>query len=208
MADSRRGEIGWYSPDPRAILPLDKFHASHSLRRRVRQGPYQITTDRAFRQVMQQCAGPRGRDRETWINDEIIESYDQLHQLGYAHSIEAWEIPQESKDADSTQQQERQGSGNAKLLGGLYGVALGGAFFGESMFSRATDASKVCLAHLIEHLRHRGYALLDVQFTSAHMSQFGVVEIPRDQYLPRLRKAITMTVDWGELDEGKGLHTS
>lgn len=180
MAETRNGTVNWYSPDPRAILPLDQFHVSKSLRRRLKNNPFEITHDQAFREVMTLCAKPRGYERDTWINDEIISGYSELHEMGLAHSVEAW-------------QEE---SGERKLVGGLYGVTIGGAYFGESMFSRATDASKVCLAHLVDHMNDRGYTLLDVQFNSSHMAQFGVIDIPRDDYLKLLRMAIQQTVRW------------
>jgi leucyl/phenylalanyl-tRNA---protein transferase len=183
MAQGRAAHstIDWYSPDPRAVLPLephDAFHISHSLRQRLRRGTYVITFDRAFAQVITACAGPRQREKSTWINGPIVEAYSALHQLGVAHSVEAWDASKE------------------KLLGGLYGVAIGGAFFGESMFSRATDASKICLVHLVNHLRQRGYQLLDCQINNPHMSQFGVVEIPRAQYLEQLERSIRLKVEW------------
>jgi leucyl/phenylalanyl-tRNA--protein transferase len=183
MADSRHGEIDWYSADPRAILPLESFHASHSLRQRLRRGTYEIRTDTAFAQVIERCSQPRPGHPETWINDQIIEAFTRLHQLGLAHSVEAWTKPQ------------REGE-KGELVGGLYGLALGGAFFGESMFSRATDASKVCLCHLVGHLRQRGFALLDVQMTSSHMAQFGTILIPREEYLDRLGAALELDVTW------------
>jgi leucyl/phenylalanyl-tRNA--protein transferase len=183
MASGRRGRIDWYSPDPRAILPLDAFKASKSLRKRIRQGDYLITRDQAFSQVIRACAQPRPGHPETWINDEIIRAYDHLHTLGYAHSVEAWIEDAQTDD-------------KPRLVGGLYGVALGGAFFGESMFSAATDASKVCLAHLVDHLNERGFTLLDVQITSRHMRQFGVIEIPRDQFMQRLAAALGKSAVW------------
>jgi leucyl/phenylalanyl-tRNA---protein transferase len=178
---SARCAIDWYSPDPRAILPLDPpraFHVSHSLRQRLRRASYVVTFDRAFAQVITACAAARKREESTWINPAIINAYSALHELGLAHSVEAWDPTGE------------------KLLGGLYGVALGGAFFGESMFSRAPDASKVCLVRLVEHLREAGYVLLDCQITNPHMQQFGVIEIPRAEYLARLEQAVRKKVEW------------
>ncbi len=179
MADSKTGEIGWYSPDPRAILIPDQFHTSRSLRRRLDKAEFYLTEDLAFGRVISACAEPRSYEADTWINQDIITTYTVAHEAGLAHSIEAW----------SDQSREH-------LLGGIYGVALGGAFFGESMFSRATDASKVCLAHLADRLRRRGFVLLDTQFLTPHLKQFGVVEIPRSQYLERLSKAIRLDVFW------------
>ncbi len=166
MADSG-GEIGWYCPDPRAIIELEGFHVGRSLRQVVRQQRLKVLVNRAFRRVIEACAE---RGEGTWISPEIIEAYSNLHELGYAHSVEAWR-------------------GEA-LAGGLYGVALGGAFFGESMFHLARDASKVALVALVERLRERGYVLLDTQFMTPHLARFGAVEIPRREYFVRLRKAL------------------
>lgn len=172
MARGRAGRIDWFSPDPRAILPLEvgAFRVTRSLAKRVRRGLYKVTRDVACERVIRMCAEPRPYAEETWISPEIARVYTRLHGLGVAHSVEAWQ--------------------DDELVGGLYGVALGGAFFGESMFSRATDASKVCLVHLVEHLRAQGFELLDVQFVNPHMAQFGVVEIPREEYLRRLEAAL------------------
>ncbi len=183
MAASRRGPIAWYSPDPRAILPLEGFKASKSLRKRIRRGDYLITRDQAFSQVIGACAQPRPGHPETWINDEILRAYNHMHTLGYAHSVEAWI---EEPDVDT----------GRRLAGGLYGVALGGVFFGESMFSTATDASKVCLAHLVDHLNERGFTLLDTQIISPHMRQFGVIEVPRDHFLKLLAQALRQNPPW------------
>jgi leucyl/phenylalanyl-tRNA--protein transferase len=162
------GEIGWFSPDPRGILPIETFHVPARLARLVRQAPYEIVIDRAFEAVMRACAE---RPREgTWISEEIIESYTALHRLGLAHSVEAWR-------------------GDA-LVGGLYGVHLGGAFFGESMFHRATDASKLALVALVDRLARRGFTLLDTQWITPHLAQFGAIEIPRTDYLRRLDDAL------------------
>jgi leucyl/phenylalanyl-tRNA--protein transferase len=162
------GEIGWFSPDPRGILPVDTFHVPGRLARLVRQAPYAITIDRAFEDVMRACAE---RPREgTWISEEIVESYAALHRLGLAHSAEVW-------------------SGE-ELVGGLYGVHLGGAFFGESMFHRATDASKLALVALVDRLARRGFTLLDTQWITPHLVQFGAIEIPRAEYVRRLEDAL------------------
>jgi leucyl/phenylalanyl-tRNA--protein transferase len=160
------GAIEWFSPDPRAILPLEDFHVPHALRRLLRKGVFKTTLDSRFPEVIAACAARK----DTWINDEIIESYTRLHELGYAHSVEAW-----IKD---------------KLAGGLYGVALGGAFFGESMFHRVTDASKIALVVLVEHLRACKFALLDTQWLTPHLKQFGGIEISRNHYLRILRRAV------------------
>jgi leucyl/phenylalanyl-tRNA--protein transferase len=167
MADDE-GQLSWYSPDPRGIIPLDAFHAASRLMRVVRRGAFRIAINTAFEEVIRACAGAErdAGDTGTWISEEIIESYIALHELGYAHSVEAW-------------------SGD-RLVGGLYGVALGGAFFGESMFHRATDASKVALVALVDRLRSRGFALLDTQWVTAHLEQFAAMEIPRTEYLRML----------------------
>ncbi len=160
--------IEWFSPDPRAILPLDDFHVPHALRRLVPKKPFEITINKAFSAVIQACA-----EREnTWINRDIIDSYTQLHELGHAHSVEAW------KD-------------NA-LAGGLYGVAVGGAFFGESMFHHVTDASKIALVALVEHLRGRKFVLLDTQWLTPHLQRFGGIQISRNHYLRLLRRAVDL----------------
>jgi len=170
MAVNPRGDIRWFSPDPRAIIPLDDgFHIPHGLRRTLRKRPFAITVNLDFRGVMEACATAHG---ESWISREILRSYGELHRLGCAHSIEA----------------RREG----ELVGGLYGVALGGAFFGESMFHRATDASKVALVALVERLREKGFILLDTQWTTPHLLQFGTHEIPRDEYLARLQQALRL----------------
>ena len=168
------GEIRWYSPDPRGIIPLDRFHVPARLSRVIRAGAFQIERDRAFDAVIRACAESDRRDDDpgTWIDREIIDSYGELHRLGFAHSVEAWQ--------------------EGRLVGGLYGVALGGAFFGESMFHRATNASKVALAALVEHLRARDFRLLDIQWVTPHLEQFGAVEIPRAAYLERLKDALSI----------------
>jgi len=166
MADSRSGTIRWYSPDPRAIIPLDGLRISRSLQQTIKKGIFAIAIDTAFDDVMHGCA-----DRnETWISEEIFRSYHELYRLGFAHSVETW------KDGE--------------LVGGLYGVALGGAFFGESMFSRVRDASKVALVKLVEQLRSKEFELLDTQFITPHLAHFGTVEIPREEYLRLVKRAV------------------
>ena len=160
--------IEWFSPDPRGILPLDAFRVPERLRRVLRQGRFETSVDRDFRGVMRACAE---RD-ETWINDEILDSYVELHQRGFAHSVEVWS--------------------EGALAGGLYGVSLRGAFFGESMFHRATDASKVALAALVERLIDRHYALLDIQWVTAHLAQFGAIEVSRRRYLRMLDRSLKL----------------
>lgn len=161
------GEIGWFSPDPRGVLPLDGFQAPRSLRQTVRRGKFDVRIDTAFAEVMRGCAD---RTEGTWISDEIHAVYTALFEQGAAHSVECW--------------------AGAELAGGLYGVAIGGAFFGESMFTRVTDASKVALFHLVARLNERGYTLLDTQWLTPHLARFGAVEIPRREYLRRLRAAL------------------
>ena len=159
------GEIRWFSPDPRGIIPLDTFHTPRRLARVIRKGVFRIEIDRAFESVMRACAEAErdADDPGTWISDEIVRSYCALHEHGVAHSVETWQ--------------------GDRLVGGLYGVALGGAFFGESMFHRETDASNVALAALVERLRSRGYTLLDTQWVTEHLEQFGAIELSRSRYL-------------------------
>ncbi len=173
MADDD-GTIGWYDPDPRTIIPLDGFHVSRSLARRLRQEVFEVRCDTAFREVMLGCAAPAPGRETTWISDDLIEIYCDLHELGFAHSVETWR--------------------DGELVGGVYGVSVRGLFAGESMFSRRTDASKVALAHLVERLNERGYHLFDVQFTTDHLNRFGALEIPRAEYKDRLADALTCDV--------------
>ena len=174
MAD-HQGAIHWYAPDPRAILELDNLYVSRSLRATIRKGIYEVRMDTAFELVMRRCAARK----ETWINEALIMTYTHLHYAGLAHSVEAWR--------------------DGVLTGGLYGVALRGAFMGESMFSQATDASKVCLVALVEHLKARGYVLHDTQFLTPHLAAFGVTEIPRRVYEQRLRAALQLNCTWSEI---------
>ncbi len=162
--------IYWYQPDPRAILPLDSFCASRSLQRTFSKNIFQISVDNAFESVMRFCAAPAPKREETWISEELIVAYTRLHRLGFAHSVECWQ--------------------KGKLVGGLYGVAIGGFFAGESMFSRQRDASKVALVYLIRRLQERSFQLLDVQFMTEHLGQFGAVEISDSDYQCRLQKAL------------------
>ena len=164
-----QGQIQWFSPDPRAILELDDFRTSRTLRQLVRTGKFEIQIDTQFEAVMRACAD---RPDGTWISEEIITAYCELHRLGLAHSVESWR--------------------DGELAGGLYGVAIGGAFFGESMFHRRTDASKVALVALVERMRARNFTLLDIQFLTEHLERFGAVEIPRRTYLRRLREALAV----------------
>ena len=167
MSDSL-GIIRWYSPDPRAIFELNDFKPARSLRKAVESGRFEIRLDTAFDAVIAACGE---RDEGTWISPTISRLYRALHRMGVAHSVEAW--------------------ANGELVGGLYGIALGGAFFGESMFHRATDASKVALVALIERMRQRGFTLLDTQFIT-HLARLGAIEIPRDEYLERLAEALRL----------------
>lgn len=163
-------EIFWVEPEMRGILPLDAFHISKSLAKAVRKKPFDIRFDTAFDAVVEKCAEEAADRPSTWINDTIKELYGALHKLGHAHSVEAWE-------------------GDA-LIGGLYGVSLGSAFFGESMFSRRTNASKICLVHLVERLKIRGFTLLDTQFTTEHLKTFGAIEVAKQDYIKLLDAAM------------------
>jgi leucyl/phenylalanyl-tRNA--protein transferase len=166
-------EIHWFSPDPRGVVPLDQVHVPRRLARAVRGGGFRIEIDRAFVDVMRACAADRDSDDPgTWISDEIIASYTALHARGFAHSVEAWN--------------------GDRLAGGLYGVAIGGAFFGESMFHHETNASKVAFVALVERLRARGFTLLDTQWVTPHLEQFGAIEIPRAEYLKRLQAGLRL----------------
>ena len=177
MAERRDDpELYWVSPERRGIIPLDAFHVPKRLARTVRADRFTVTSDLAFVEVMQACAAPAPGREQSWINDEILRLYTALHASGHAHSIECWH--------------ER------RFAGGLYGVSLGAAFFGESMFSCVTDASKVALVHLVARLIEGGYRLLDTQFLTAHLARFGTVEIPRDEYLARLKIALAQEAYW------------
>lgn len=163
-------EIFWVDPEMRGILPLDTFHVSKSLAKAIRKAPFDIRFDTAFAEVVALCAEAADDRPTTWINATIRELYSQLHALGHAHSVEAWE--------------------GDELVGGLYGVTLGSAFFGESMFSRRTNASKIPLVHLVERLKQKGFTLLDTQFTTEHLKTFGAIDVPKDDYLVLLRQAV------------------
>jgi leucyl/phenylalanyl-tRNA--protein transferase len=171
MAESAADpEVFWVRPEVRGIIPLDTFHVPKSLRKIVRQGLFEIRFDSDFPAVIAGCAEYREGRETTWINRPIREAYHELFRIGHAHSVEAW----------------LQG----ELVGGLYGVRLGRCFFGESMFSRVTDASKVCLVHLVERLRQRGFVLLDTQFTTDHLKRFGALDVPRARYERMLQEAL------------------
>lgn len=177
MARGRNSEaVVWLMPDTRGILPLDRFHVPKRLTRRIRSDQFEVRIDTAFREVMLACAAPAAGREESWINVDIVDAYCELHQRGKAHSVECW----------------REG----RLVGGLYGVELGAAFFGESMFSRERDASKVALVHLVVRLVQGSFELLDTQFMTPHLAQFGGIEIPQGEYLRRLGKALTRSADF------------
>jgi leucyl/phenylalanyl-tRNA---protein transferase len=169
----------WVDPELRGVIPLDQFHIPGRLARTLRRDDVDVRPDTAFRDVMLACAEPYEGRPSTWINTIILESYCHLHGLGHAHSVEVWR--------------------DGQLIGGLYGVRLGAAFFGESMFSRARDVSKIALAHLVARLKRGGFQLLDTQFLTPHLSQFGAIEIPRDDYLVLLKKAVEGRANFYEL---------
>lgn len=177
MAETRRGQrLYWLDPEQRGILPLDGFHLPKRLLRTVQSGPYEITSNRAFPQVIAGCAAAAPGREDTWINVDIERLFYELHRQGHAHSVETWR--------------------DGVLVGGLYGVSLGGVFFGESMFSVARDASKVALVHLVARMRMGGYSLLDTQFVTSHLAQFGAVEVPRDTYKALLATAVQGSANW------------
>jgi len=164
--------ISWWSPNPRGIFELATFHVPRRFAQIIRQQPYVVTRDRAFREVMQGCATPTPRRGTTWISPQFIRAYTALHQAGHAHSVECWQ--------------------NDTLVGGIYGVSVGGLFAGESMFHRADNASKIALVHLIEHLRERGFVLFDIQMVTPATEALGAIKIPRPAYLRLLEKAIAL----------------
>jgi leucyl/phenylalanyl-tRNA---protein transferase len=166
--------VTWWSPDPRAVFELDRFHIPRSLARVLRRPPYEVTRDRAFRAVMEGCAVSVPGRRHTWITPEFIGAYTQLHEQGHAHSVECWL--------------------GGRLVGGVYGVTVGGLFAGESMFHRASNASKIALCHLVEHLRRQGFVLFDIQQVTPTTRLLGALTIARAEYLRRLREAVTLDV--------------
>jgi leucyl/phenylalanyl-tRNA--protein transferase len=166
----------WVDPDTRGVLPIDAFHVSRTLQRCLRDGTFTVTVDTAFEPVIRACGAAREGRPSTWINSEIVRLYVGLHRMGHAHSIETWQ--------------------NDRLVGGLYGVALGGAFFGESMFSRASDASKVALCHLIARLRRGGFRLLDTQFITRHLTTFGAHEVSRAEFRRMLGEALAVDAEF------------
>jgi leucyl/phenylalanyl-tRNA---protein transferase len=170
MADAETGEINWYRPDPRAIIPIDTYQPSRSLKPILNKGIFEIRVDQQFRRVMEFCSEPRPDEPETWISTELIDVYTELHHMGFAHSVEAYIA--------------------GELVGGLYGVHIGAAFFGESMFTRVSNASKVCFHYLIDILRKNDFDLLDSQFMNDNVKRYGAIEISRITYEKRLAKAI------------------
>tara|TARA_R110002110_G_scaffold414147_1_gene643274 strand:- start:136996 stop:137646 length:651 start_codon:yes stop_codon:yes gene_type:complete len=177
MAESRNdADLYWIDPDVRGVLPLDAFHIPRRLRKTIRTSPFEIRCDSDFVATVRACAEPQGNRPDTWINDEIERLYSALFEMGFAHSVECWD--------------------DGALIGGLYGVSLGGAFFGESMFSRARDASKVALCHLAARLQKSGFVLLDSQFVTDHLRQFGAAEIDRADYKQQLAAALKVDADF------------
>ena len=177
MAETRRSErLYWLDPELRGVLPLDRFHAPRRLLRTVLRGPFDVTSDADFPGVIAACAASSAGREDTWINRDIERLFGELHRAGHAHSVECRQA--------------------GVLVGGLYGVSLGGAFFGESMFSSARDASKVALVHLVARLRLGGYALLDTQFVTSHLQQFGTEEVPRERYRAMLAEAVVVDARW------------
>jgi leucyl/phenylalanyl-tRNA--protein transferase len=176
----------WWSPDPRAVMPLDRFYLSRRLRRRLRSGRFRLTCNTAFSAVLEGCATGPGREEGTWLTPAMHVAYERMHQLGHVHCVEAWiDHP-----------------GPPRLVGGVYGVAIGGLFSAESMFYRERDASKAALAALIAHLNARGYQLLDVQQWTEHTGALGAIELPRDEYLDQVAAAIKLPISFGETLEG------
>jgi len=190
MFDPDKGEVGWFQPYERCVIPLDDtFRVASSLAQRVRSARFTVTGDTAFEQVIRECAAPaRGRE-ETWLSEEIIQLFLAFHRAGLAHSVEAWR--------------------DGRLVGGLYGLAVGAVFCGEAMFSRpalgGTDASKVCLVHLVSHLRRRGFVLLDAQMHSDHLGRFGAHPIPHERYLAVVKKHGRDEVAWGPFEPARTL---
>lgn len=176
MADGRNGEVHWYSADPRAIIPLETYHPQRSLRPILNKNVFEIRINTSFKEVMRHCAAPRTTDPNTWISQEMIDVYTQLHQNGYAHSVEAWY--------------------DGQLAGGLYGIALGGAFFGESMFTLRSNASKVAFHYLIQRLITQGFKLLDTQFINDNVLRYGAIEIPSTEYHQQLEIALAQSVSF------------
>lgn len=176
--------LAWFSPDPRAVFDLDALHVPRRLARRMRNGGYRVTTNQAFEQVMVGCAAPRDDEPGTWITPELMRAYQELHAQGHAHSVEVWH--------------------QGELVGGLYGVSIGGFFSGESMYHRHRDASKMALVYLVRHLARQGFTLFDIQQSSLHCSLMGATEITRKEYLQRLEHALAQHVEFGDLGHTVG----
>ncbi len=170
------GTLYWYSPDPRAIIPIDTYKVSRSLRPVINKGFFDVKIDQCFEAVMRHCAAPRRYERETWISEGLITAYSELHKMGHAHSVECYR--------------------DGELVGGLYGVSIGAAFFGESMFHLVSNASKIAFHYLIQILKAGNYRLLDTQFMNPNVQRYGAIEIPREDYLKKLRKACTVKADF------------
>lgn len=182
MAETRDSEeLFWVEPKIRGILPLDGFHVPRELKKLIKKERFRVTANKAFLKVMRLCGSPAAGREETWINEDILALYGKLHEQGYAHSIEVWEM--------------------GELAGGLYGVAIGGAFCGESMFYLKTGASKVALAYTVARLKAGGFVLFDVQFLTGHLKRFGAIEVSQDEYLAELQKALELTPDFYSLPE-------
>ena len=175
----------WIEPDERGVLPLNDFHISRSLKKSVRHGGFEIRIDTAFERVMQLCAEKTSDRKDTWINTRILRLYRQLHKMGCCHSVESWR--------------------DGELVGGLYGLRLGAAFFGESMFARATDASKVALVHLVARLNYGGFKLLDAQFVNDHLKQFGCYKVPKKEYRPVLDAATEADADFFAFEDDENI---
>lgn len=170
------GTLYWYSPDPRAIIPIEAYKVSRSLRPVLNKALFEVKINHCFEAVMRYCAAPRKYERETWISEGLITAYSELHKMGYAHSVECYQ--------------------EGKLVGGLYGVSIGAAFFGESMFHLVSNASKIAFHYLIQILKAGNYRLLDTQFMNPNVQRYGAIEIPREDYLKKLRKACTVKADF------------
>lgn len=175
-------ELFWVEPKMRGVLPLDTFHIPKSLQKAMRKNPFEVKIDTSFNEVVEACAAPAPNRDSTWINQQIRRLYKGLFELGHCHSVECWE--------------------DGELVGGLYGVRLGGAFFGESMFSRKTNASKIALVHLVHRLKMGGFVLLDTQFTTQHLERFGALEIPKEEYSALLEEALGVEADFNPYEGG------
>ncbi len=172
------GEIGWYAPDPRAIIPIDAYKPCKSLKPIINKGQFEVVINRKFKEVMKECSLPRFEGDGVWISSELIAMYTELHEMGFAHSVEAYE--------------------SGELVGGLYGVSMGGAFFGESMFHKVSNASKVAFHYLVERLRARKFHLLDTQFINDNVLRYGAIEIPKEKYMTILEKALALPTGFVE----------